>query len=186
MSGSGHLITLAGQRVVVREFRPGDLDGVYAIVSDDRVTRWLSFDSRTWEQADEMLTGVLKRAGETPRTEYYLAVSLLDSADVVGFVRLGLSGVNAAKLGFAVHFDHWGHGYISEATAVMIQFGFETLGLRRISAAVGPDNVASIAVVKRLGFRYEGRLRDHVFTNRAWRDSLLYSLLEPEWMVDPR
>jgi len=36
-------------------------------------------------------------------------------------------------------------------------------------------------VVKRLGFSYEGRIRHHVFTNNAWRDSLLYSLLADEY-----
>lgn len=33
----------------------------------------------------------------------------------------------------------------------------------------------------RLGMRYEGRLRDHVYTNGAWRDSLLYAVLAHEW-----
>jgi hypothetical protein len=38
------------------------------------------------------------------------------------------------------------------------------------------------APAKRLGFTYEGRLRDHVFTNRVWRDSLLHSILDHEWL----
>jgi RimJ/RimL family protein N-acetyltransferase len=46
---------------------------------------------------------------------------------------------------------------------------------------MGPDNEASIAVVKKFGFCYEGRLRDHVFTNNAWRDSLLFSVLAQDW-----
>ncbi|KLL10635.1 hypothetical protein FrCorBMG51_16775 [Protofrankia coriariae] len=49
----------------------------------------------------------------------------------------------------------------------------------------GPDNAASVAVVKRAGFSYEGRIRDHVHTNGVWRDSLLYSVLEHEWPHDP-
>jgi ribosomal-protein-alanine N-acetyltransferase len=65
----------------------------------------------------------------------------------------------------------------------MITFGFATLGLHRITAAVGPDNAPSITVVKKLGFTREGRLRDHVFTNGAWRDSELYSILVHEWNV---
>jgi RimJ/RimL family protein N-acetyltransferase len=63
----------------------------------------------------------------------------------------------------------------------MITFGFEELALHRISAAIGPDNTASIAVVRKLGMQYKGRIRDHVFTNGAWRDSVLYAVLEHEW-----
>jgi RimJ/RimL family protein N-acetyltransferase len=36
-------------------------------------------------------------------------------------------------------------------------------------------------MLARLGFTPEGRMRDHVYTNGAWRDSLLYSILAPEW-----
>jgi RimJ/RimL family protein N-acetyltransferase len=67
----------------------------------------------------------------------------------------------------------------------MISFGFQVQDLHRITAAIGPDNTASIAVVKKLGFTREGRLRDHVFTNGAWRDSELYSILVHEWNVRP-
>jgi RimJ/RimL family protein N-acetyltransferase len=63
----------------------------------------------------------------------------------------------------------------------MITFAFRTLGLHRITAAIGPDNAPSIAVVKRLGFSREGHLRGHVFTNGGWRDSELYSILTHEW-----
>ena len=82
-----------------------------------------------------------------------------------------------AKLGYAVRADHWGHGYATDAARVITEYGFRVLSLHRITAAIGPDNEPSIAVVKKLGFRYEGRLRDHVFTNNAWRDSLLFSAL---------
>nr|WP_240942156.1 GNAT family protein [Planosporangium thailandense] len=63
----------------------------------------------------------------------------------------------------------------------MVDFGFRKLGLHRISAAIGPDNASSIAVVDHLGMQYEGRIRDHVYTNGAWRDSRLYSVLASEW-----
>jgi ribosomal-protein-alanine N-acetyltransferase len=100
---------------------------------------------------------------------------------LIGFARLGLNGVQAAKLGYAIRRDQWGHGYATDATRTIVDFGFEQLGLHRISAAIGPDNETSIAMAKRLGMQYEGRIRDHVFTNGRWRDSLLYSLLAHDW-----
>ena len=63
----------------------------------------------------------------------------------------------------------------------MLDFGFGLLGLHRISAACAPDNIASQRVVEHLGMQHEGRIRDHVFTNGAWRDSVTFSLLEHEW-----
>jgi [ribosomal protein S5]-alanine N-acetyltransferase len=174
-------VELRGQQVVLREFDRADLADSLLIVGDDAVTSWLSFDSRTEDQARVMLDGIVTRARQEPRTEYYLAVALPADRAVIGFVRLGLAGVQAAKLGIAIRHSHWGHGYSTDAARTLITFGFEQLGLHRISAAAGPDNTASIAIIKRLGMTYEGRIRDHVWTNGAWRDSLLYSLLADEW-----
>ena len=48
------------------------------------------------------------------------------------------------------------------------------------SGSSGPDNAASIAIAHHIDMQPEGRIRDHVFTNGAWRDSLLYSVLADE------
>ena len=98
-----------------------------------------------------------------------------------GFARLGLCGVEAAKLGYAIRYDMWGRGLATDAAQAMIDFGFARLDLHRISAAIGPDNHASLRVAQKLGMSHEGRIRDHVFTNGAWRDSELFSILQHEW-----
>lgn len=172
-----HPVQLEGAGIALREFRADDLDGLAAIVGDDRVTEWLSFDSRDHSATGKMLEGVIERAAQQPRIEYYLAITQPPSDDVLGLCRLGLGGVQAAKLGFAIHADHWGRGMATDAAATMIQFGFEALDLHRISAAIGPTNEASVTIAKKLDMTYEGRLRDHVFTDGAWRDSLLFSIL---------
>ncbi len=63
-------VRIRGDRVWLREFRAGDLDDTLAVVGDDRVTRWLSFDSKSREQQAELLAGVIERARHDPRTEY--------------------------------------------------------------------------------------------------------------------
>jgi ribosomal-protein-alanine N-acetyltransferase len=176
-----HPVTLHGDRVRLREFRADDLEATHAVLGDDRVTRWLSFDSKTPDEQAAQLAGAIERAQADPRVEFYLAVTPADDDRLVGFARLGLTGVRAAKLGGAIAADHWGHGYATDAARTLVWFGFATLGLHRITAAIGPDNAASLALVARLGFTREGRLRDHVFTNGAWRDSELYSVLDHEW-----
>jgi RimJ/RimL family protein N-acetyltransferase len=173
---------IKGDLTVLREFTADDLDGVAVIIGDDRVTRTLSFDSRTRDEAAAMLKGVLERAQLEPRTEYYLAVTRPDDErQVIGFARLGLDGVKAAKLGVALKPSAQGRGYAADAARALTGFGFQSLGLHRISAAIGPGNTASVRLVERLGFTREGTIRDHVFTNEAWRDSDLYSVLEHEW-----
>ncbi|MGH3565486.1 MAG: GNAT family N-acetyltransferase [Pseudonocardia sp.] len=177
------MVSIKGHGVVLRDFRPDDVDDSLAVVGDGRVTRWLSFDSLTREQQAQRLADAIERARLSPRTEYYLAVTVLEDDRLIGFARLGFSGVQAAKLGYAIAYDQWGKGLATDAVRSLITYGFRELGLHRITAAIGPDNAASITIVRRLGFTQEGTLRDHVYTNGAWRDSELYSVLTSEWVA---
>lgn len=188
MSASAGPLLIEGDLVVLRDFTEADVEDAAAIVGDQRVTRWLSFERRDRADAGRMVEAAIEAAGRDPRREYYLAVTAAVStagagpaepadAPVIGFARLALTGVRAAKLGYAVHADHWGKGYAPDAVRALVGHGFGALGLHRITAAVGPDNERSVAVLQRLGFAPEGRLRDHVHTNGGWRDSLLFALL---------
>jgi ribosomal-protein-alanine N-acetyltransferase len=172
---------LTGDLTSLRDFRPSDLDDYLAIAGDDRVTAWMAFDSYDRAKAEQVLAGIVERSAQPDRPDYMQAVTRLTDDRVIGFARIAPSGTWGAKLGYAIHADHWGHGYATDAARVLVRFAFGTLGKHRVTAAIGPENEASIAVVKRLGFSYEGHLRDHVFTNGGWRDSLLFSLLEHEY-----
>ncbi len=172
---------LTGDLTRLREFRTSDLDDYLSIAGDDRVTAWMAFDSYDRTKAADALAGIIERSTREDRPDYMLAVTRQDGDQLVGFARIAPSGPWGAKLGYAIHADHWGRGYATDASRVMLEFAFGALGKHRVTAAIGPENEASIAVVKRLGFIYEGHLRDHVFTNGTWRDSLLYSLLEDEY-----
>lgn len=174
-------IRIVGDQVVLREFTPDDVDDVLAVIGDDKVTTWLSFDSRDRAQAVAMIEGTITRAQQEPRTEFYLGVTKRDDDRVIGFARIGLSGVQAGKLGYAIAAKEWGRGYATDAARTLITYAVKEIGLHRITAAIGPDNAGSIAVVQQLGFTREGTLRDHVFTNGAWRDSVLFSVLDHEW-----
>ena len=180
-----HPISIAGPRLSLREFRADDLDASMAVVGDAAVTRTLSFDVRTRDDQLERLSQDIVRAQSNPRPDYYLAIA--DSTDtLIGFVRIGLSRDRSGELGYALRREDWGKGYATEAANLMIEFGFNVLHLHRLQAACGPDSRSSQRLLARLGFSPEGRLRHHVFTNAAWRDSLLYSLLEHEWRENLR
>lgn len=72
-------------------------------------------------------------------------------------------------------------GYGPEAIGLMLDYGFERLGLQRVGLSVFEFNEAAISVYEGLGFRKEGRLRQAVERNGVYYDALLMSLLKPEW-----
>jgi ribosomal-protein-alanine N-acetyltransferase len=173
-------VVITGPRLTLREFRKEDLDASMAVVGDPEVTRSLSFDTRTRHDQAERLAQDIARAQTEPRPDYYLAIAN-GAGILIGFIRIGLGRDHSGEIGYAVRRSDWGEGYATEAARLMLDFGFRTLHLHRIQAACGPENRASQRLLARLGFTPEGRMRDHVFANDAWRDSLLYSILDHEW-----
>ena len=81
----------------------------------------------------------------------------------VGGVSLREMRQSHAMLAYWLLPEERGHGYVTEGAALLINHGFESVGLHRIFAWIIDDNEASRSVLKRLGFTHEGTYREHVF-----------------------
>lgn len=72
-------------------------------------------------------------------------------------------------------------GYMTEAFRAVIAFGFKELGLHRMEALVDKNNTASIRLLEKFGFRFEGTMREDYKVGELNEDSDCYSLLKQEW-----
>ncbi len=72
-------------------------------------------------------------------------------------------------------------GYMREALAAVISFGFDKMNLNRVEAFISPDNVPSLRLVQGFGFTEEGRLRSHYRAMGKMYDSVCYGLLKNEY-----
>lgn len=88
-----------------------------------------------------------------------------------------------ANLGYAVHPDHQGNGYATEAARLAVTYGFAERRLHRVSATIHADNAASKRVVEKLGFTHEGTKRDDGFVDGEHVDREVYAVLSDEWSV---
>jgi [ribosomal protein S5]-alanine N-acetyltransferase len=86
-----------------------------------------------------------------------------------------------AHVGYWIARPHWGNGYASEAASLLIAAGFRELGLHRFHTGVFPDNPRSMRVLRRLGFRTEGRARQDRLVDGRYRDLVLFGLLRSEF-----
>jgi ribosomal-protein-alanine N-acetyltransferase len=145
-----------------------------------------------WEPswpADDLTRGAfrrrLKRQGdEIARDEAYSFLIFEDGSDnllggiTIGGVRRGVA--QAATLGYWIGAPYAQRGHMTRAVAAAVAFSFSSLRLHRIEAACIPDNHASSRVLERNGFHKEGFARAYLRINGAWRDHLLFALLESD------
>ncbi|GAA2810510.1 GNAT family protein [Kitasatospora paracochleata] len=180
------LVRLTGPRLTLREYRhtPEEVEALHAVFGDPVAARYLPFEPRDADECADQIAYYLEEAEREPRTYYRLAVvRTTDGEDgtPIGQAAFTRDGETAAFVGYALRRDVWGRGYAGEITALLCEFGFGKLGLHRLEARIDPDNTASARVVTRAGFELEGRIRHELQVGGEWRDSLQYSLLEPEW-----
>lgn len=77
--------------------------------------------------------------------------------------------------------DAWGQGYGTEATRLMVEHAFETLGLHRVALSVFEFNERAVRSYRRVGFVIEGRARGAIRRDGTWWDEIHMSLLEEDW-----
>ena len=93
-------------------------------------------------------------------------------------VRRGVT--HACTLGYWIGAPFARQGYMSEALAALLEFGFEQLGVHRIEAACLPGNEASRKLLHKMGFSEEGYARHYLRINGAWQDHVLFAILRED------
>ena len=113
---------------------------------------------RTQEDAEQYLRAGPIGSYEENGFGLYL-VRLDDSGEAIGICGLlKRDGFDDPDLGFAFCESHWGQGYASEAARAVLNYGHSDLGLDRIIAMADAANEASVRVLEKLGFRFEGKV----------------------------
>ncbi len=150
---------LATDRLTLRPWGTEDAPALHRLLNDWEVIRTLAvvpfpYDRRHADDWIAQATARLQDGGA-----YQLAITGMDSGSehLVGGIGLQLdAATRTAELGYWVGRAYWGHGVAGEAASRLARWGLANLDLERIVASVATDNYASIAVLRRIGFRHVG------------------------------
>ena len=98
---------------------------------------------------------------------------LIGQLNVSGIV---MGSLSSAQLGYWVSERAAGRGVTPTAVALATDYCFRRLNLHRMEICIRPENAASLRVVEKLGFRYEGLRRRYIHINGDWRDHFSFAL----------
>jgi len=87
------------------------------------------------------------------------------------------------EIGYILHPDYWGRGYVSEAARALIDLAFKELNLHKIELSCFGYNLQSQRVAEKLGFTLEARIRERKDARGNRCDDLRYGLLRSEWDI---
>jgi RimJ/RimL family protein N-acetyltransferase len=170
---------LGTPRLLLREFRATDHPAVHAYAGDAEVVRYMDWGPNDLDATARFLSEVGRDATAAARTSYGLAVVNRADGALIGCVAVHISSAvhRRGELGYVLARASWGQGFATEAASAVLRFGFDELGLHKVSATCDPDNAGSARVLSKIGMRAEGHLRDHLLIRGQWRDRLLFAAL---------
>jgi ribosomal-protein-alanine N-acetyltransferase len=172
-------LKLKTQRLVLRPFQAGDVDDVYAYAFHPEWGQYILASTKRYTHDDA--GRFVSHAILQDRMQYPIFAIVIDG-HVVGSVGLHVNATHGiADLRFALGKSYWGQGLITEATTALVDWGFNTLAIEKITAATDARNVSGIRIMEKLGMTQEVLwLRNRI--NQGNRvDEVHYGILRSEW-----
>lgn len=175
------LPVLSGQQVVLRELRTSDAPSLFALLTTEEVTRFISPPPTTVEGFEKFIAWTHRQ--RTAGTYACFAVTLKGYDTAIGIfqVRALEPGFDIAEWGFALGSPFWGTGVFQDAARLVIDFTFETLGAHRLEARAAVKNGRGSGALLKVGAVQECVLRKSFVRNGECLDQALYAIVEDDW-----
>jgi RimJ/RimL family protein N-acetyltransferase len=178
-----HFPSLTSRRLYLRQVVTADAEALFAIKSDAEVTR--HYGQEPHQSLEDTLGWIHRlQADYQQRQALFWCLTLKGEEKMIGecvfwnFDR----GFHCAEIGYELHPAYWQQGIMAEALSAVLTYGFNELGLHRIEANPLAENEHSRNLLLKLGFKYEGNLRQRHFFHAHFEDQLYYGLLKEEWL----
>jgi RimJ/RimL family protein N-acetyltransferase len=179
---------IIGKKLYLRGIEKEDLSGnMIQWPNDPEVTYYMVMGAIpnggpiycSWDSAEEEYE-ILKKSNK----DILFAIVDKKSDEMIGLVGLyDISWIpRHAELRIVIgEKDFWNKGYGTEATKLVIKYGFEKLNLNKVYLGVNAEDRRAVKAYQKAGFLKEGKLRQHVYRNSKYYDIIKMSVLKEEY-----
>jgi len=177
---------LVGQRLYLRSLEESDIGEEYlGWLNDHEVTRYT--ETGKFPSTSDTIRKYLERFQNSVSN---IAFAIVDCETDQHIGNVTLNRINwihrTADTGLLIgRKEFWGKGYAYEAWSLIVDYAFRRLALHKLIAGTIDGNEASLATLKKLGFKVEGRLRTEFWVDGEYRDATRLGLLKDEFVPPP-
>lgn len=173
---------LESENLILREIKLSDAEAIYRIFSDRQVLKYHDVEAfKSIEEARYLIYNL----SESFREKEVIRWGIAKKEDNVIIGTCGYSGWNKnrlrAEIGYELLPSYWRQGIMTKALCAAIGYGFEKMQLNRIEATVMLSNIASIELLRKLGFQEEGILKERGFWKGNFHDLKMFALLKKDY-----
>lgn len=169
------------ERLLLRKLSTKDVAEVLKMRSDERVMKYIDRErAKTLADAETFINRInhswFINEGITWGIELKEGPGVL--IGTIGYWRI-MKEHFRAEIGYMLNPDYWRNGIMKEALVKVIDIGFTQIKLHSMEAHINPFNTGSSALLLSTGFVREAYFKENFYFNGEFRDSEIYSLLQP-------
>lgn len=168
------------ENLILREFNFGDISYFFSYINHPEVKKFLSSEDipNTYDEAQKEL-GYWKNLFYQKYSIYW-AIAESDTNKLIG--TCGFNNWNVhhkrVEISYDLDFNYWNRGLMTKILDKICSFAFIELGVYRIQATVICENVSSIRVLEKLGFKREGTLLNYAIKDNEIKNSYMYAKIK--------
>lgn len=174
---------LVGQHIYLRLYKTSDASELANLHIRNReffqrVSPLLPEAFYTEEHQKIRIEQALKKTDEGQL--YAFGIFLTSTDKLIGDISLtqiARGDLQNCYTGFTLDKEYNAKGYTTEALQLVVDFAFRELKLHRIEAGAMPDNIASIRVLEKAGFKKEGIAKENLKINGQWTDHQILAII---------
>ena len=175
------LPTLRSQQVVLRELRASDAPSLFALLTTEEVSRFISPPPSTVDGFERFIAWTLRQRSAGTYACFAVTVRGYDTAIGIFQIRETQPGFGTAEWGFAIGSAFWGSGAFIDGAKMVVDFAFDTIGTHRLEARAAVANGRGNGALRKVGAVQEGVLRKSFLRNGEYLDQTLWTILDDDW-----
>ena len=172
---------LTGATVTLREMRASDAPSLFALLTTEEVSRFISPPPSTVEGFERFIAWTLRQRAVGAYVCFAVTLDATDTAIGIFQLRQLEPGFGTAEWGFALGSAYWGTGAFQEGADLLVTFAFETVGVHRLEARAAVCNGRGNGALRKVGAVQEGLLRKSFQKNGEYLDQALWTILDEDW-----
>ena len=173
------LPVLPGTTVVLRELRVSDAPSLFAMLTTEEVSRFISPPPSTVDAFERFIAWTLRQRAAGQYACF--AVTVNDTAIGIFQLRQLERSFATAEWGFAIGSAFWGSGIFVESARLFLEFAFDTVAVHRLEARAAVRNGRGNGALRKLGAVQEGLLRKSFCRDGEHHDQALWAILAENW-----
>jgi RimJ/RimL family protein N-acetyltransferase len=175
------LPVLTGKKVTLRELQVSDAPSLFAMLTPEEVSRFISPPPTTIEGFEKFITWAHAEREAGRYVCFAVVPHGMNTAVGLFQVRQIEPGFGSAEWGFALGSAFWGTGIFVDSSHLVVDFAVETIKVGRLEARACIANGRGNGALRKLGAVQEGILRRSFLKNGEFLDQMLWSILAEEW-----